>query len=159
MHCDILALQEVRFNGEALHLELAPFLGEWHMARRAPEDAGRGGIEMLVRRAAFAPRAEAHIEVLHCGRALAGRMQKGEAWITMVSIHHYGMSVTELKALSRRIRGGGLPAKPSAIRPSSWRSSRATSTLALLTRRHGALQVAVARVAPARCHSAASPRR
>lgn len=78
-------------------------LGERLVAMTAHEDAAIGG---LVRRAAFAPGAEAHIELLHRGRALAVvRRQMDEAWITVVSIHHIGMSVSGVKAVARRSWG------------------------------------------------------
>lgn len=32
-------------------------------------------------------------------------MEKGGAWLTLASIHHYGMTSPEVNALARRIRG------------------------------------------------------
>lgn len=91
-------------NEETLRLELAPLLGERLVAMTEHADSATGGTAVPVRRAAFA---EIHVEILHRGRALAVRMEAGGAWLTVVSIHNLGMSVAEVNAVARRIRGIG----------------------------------------------------
>lgn len=101
---DVVALQEVHGNVEALKMELAPLLGGWFVAMTAHDDFTSGGTAMLVRRGALGDDVELVDEELHRGRALAVTARRGASSVTWVSLHHFGMSVAEVNRFSGRVR-------------------------------------------------------
>lgn len=102
--CDVLALQEVHVNGDALRIELAPMLGAWEVAMSAHADIASGGTAVLVRRAAFMEGAEISSEELHKGRILMVRIAQGDAVTSIAAVHNYGMSVAEVNSAAATVR-------------------------------------------------------
>lgn len=102
-HSDVVALQEVHVNAEALKLELAPMLRERFLAMTAHDDPASGGTALLVRREALGEGVELVVEELHKGRALAVTAWRGASAVTVVSLHHFGM-LAEMNRVSVRVR-------------------------------------------------------